>query len=47
MNRVREGGRRDRRGIDPGRWDLEGFDPGDHEEPPEDLESEEPAGEET
>ena len=34
---------RPRERVDQGRWDLEEFDPDTHEEPPEDLEMEEPS----
>jgi hypothetical protein len=39
------GARRPRERIEPGPWDVETFDPETHEEPPEDLEAEEPTEE--
>jgi hypothetical protein len=43
---VRTGDRpRPRDLVDAGRWDLESWDPRRHEDPPDDLETEEPAEE--
>ena len=43
---MRTDDRRPRERIDPGKWDLEAWDPDRHEDPPVDLEIEEPIWEE-